>query len=64
MLRRDIQVNFNGQSLSVKIIHDVEGPNTSATCQGVVHKINRPVLLPTWSLQAALSLQASNSFSL
>lgn len=44
-LCRDIQVNFDGESLAVKIIDDVESPKTSAACQRVVHKINRPTLV-------------------
>lgn len=44
-LRRDIQVYFDGQSLAVEIIHDVESLKTSATCQHIMHKINRPALV-------------------
>ena len=44
-LRRVIQVNFDRQRFPVIIIHHVEGPETSATHQRIVHKIDGPALV-------------------
>lgn len=44
-LSRDIQVDFCRQCFTVKIIHHIKGPETSAADQGVVHKIDGPALV-------------------
>lgn len=40
-----IQIDFNRQRPTVKVINDIERMNTTATDQGIMHKIDRPVLV-------------------
>ena len=44
-LSRDIQVDFYRQCFTVKIIHHIEGPESSAADHGLVHKIDGPALV-------------------
>lgn len=44
-LSRDIQIDFYRQNLTVKIIHHVEGSETSAKDECIVHKVNGPALI-------------------
>lgn len=44
-LGRDIQINFYRQGFSIKIIHNIERPETPAADQRIMHKINRPALI-------------------
>lgn len=44
-LRRDIQINFNCQGFTVKVIHHVEGPEMPAADQRIMHKVYRPTLV-------------------
>lgn len=40
-----IQIDFNRQRLTVKVINDIERTKTATTDQGIMHKINRPALV-------------------
>jgi len=40
-----IQLDFNRQRLAVKVINDIERAKTTATDQGIMHKIDRPALV-------------------
>ncbi|GAR87258.1 hypothetical protein NGUA21_01391 [Salmonella enterica] len=40
-----IQIYFNRQRLTVKVINDIERAKTTPTDQGIMHKINRPALV-------------------
>lgn len=40
-----IQIDFNRQRLTVKVINDIERSKTTATDQGIMHKIDRPALV-------------------
>ncbi|SQP33508.1 Uncharacterised protein [Escherichia coli] len=40
-----IQIDFNRQRLTVKVSNGIERAKTTATDQGVIHKVDRPVLV-------------------
>jgi hypothetical protein len=40
-----IQINFNRQRLTVKVINDIERAKTTATDQSIMHKVDRPALV-------------------
>lgn len=40
-----IQIDFNRQRFTVKVINDIERAKTTATDQGIMHKIDRPALV-------------------
>ena len=40
-----MQIDFNRQRLTVKVINDTERAKTTATDQGIMHKIDRPALV-------------------
>ncbi len=42
-----IQIDFNRQCLTVKIINDIEHAKTTTTDQGIMHKIDRPAQVQT-----------------
>lgn len=44
-LRRDIQINFYCEGFAVKVIHHIEGPETPAADQRIMHKVYRPALV-------------------
>ncbi|EHN96194.1 hypothetical protein ESOG_04328 [Escherichia coli E101] len=67
-----IQIDFNRQRPTVKVINDIERMNTTTTDQGIMHKIDKPALVqrfrrgqwrgityrqPLYSLTAKIQLQ-------
>lgn len=44
-LSRDIQVDFYRKCFTVRIIHQIKGPEASTLDQRVVHKIDGPALV-------------------
>lgn len=64
-LRRDIQVNFDRQRFPVITIHHVEGSETSAAHQRIVHKIDGPALVHRlWRCQRSRIAHRQVLFSL
>ena len=46
------KINLNGQGLSVKIVHDIEGTKRSTRLKRVRHKVHGPAMISTtWDLE-------------